>query len=361
MPESTPTTYQAAVGCRGDCLYCPLPLSIDSYWNCLTDCHHCYFRRLNRTWGTDLRPADPEAVRRKLESGLKNKNPRSPLAAALSRKITIRIGNKTDPYQDAEREHRVTRRILEHLQDLNWSYVVQTRFPGNLLADEDVFSRDRFGGNKALITIMPVISPGAERDWETFERKRTTPIDKRLRLCRRWIRAGYEVGVNGEPFIPGFHTVREFRDMLRRLKSHGIPSYNTYNFHWNDYVAKRLDDIGVDIERIWYHNRDVHWKPILQQLLAAAKREGIRLGCPDFVNTGWRWKEEALTCCGINVQNPSTSNTHFWKLRLQEGETPEEILEDWNGIGDRETAGKILRGDKCDFYTMRDANEEDID
>jgi hypothetical protein len=208
---------------------------------------------------------------------------------------------------------------------------------------------------KDLLHIMPVISPGGEGDWELFERERTTPIPRRLRLIKRWIKRGFKVGVNGEPFIPGYHTVDNFRDMVIRLKEAGVGSYNTYNLHFNDHVAKRLHEIGVDIERVWYHNQDAQWRPILRQLLNVAWEEGIKLGCPDFVNTGWNRREPANTCCGIDVPNPSQFNSHEFKIRLQMLQTPENILHDtWEGIGDREVGEKILDGRMKDQYTMKD-------
>ncbi|NIS11922.1 MAG: hypothetical protein GWN97_08355, partial [Thermoplasmata archaeon] len=229
---------------------------------------------MNRTWGADLRPADPDDVERKLSNGLKNKEPKTPLAAALSLKKTLRLGSKTDPYQDAELEHQVSRRIQKALIRLEWTYVIQTRFLSNLRRDEDVMSEGQH-----LLHIMPVISPGAEEDWSLFERERTTPIHRRLRLIQRWIKRGFKVGVNGEPFIPGIHTLKQFRDILKRLKAVGVKSYNTYNLHFNDHVAKRLHAIGVDIELIWRCNQDKEWKPVLQKLLDISKEEGILLGC----------------------------------------------------------------------------------
>lgn len=345
------TRYKSAITVRGDCLYCPLPLSIDSYWNCLTDCHHCYMRRLNRTWGPDLRPSDPEGIRRKLENGLKNKNPKSSLAWALFRKKTVRIGNKTDPYQDAEKEFRITRRILRHLIELSWTFVIQTRHTGNLKMDDDLLDKAR-----KSVVIMPIITPGGERDWEVLERKRTTPILNRFQHLKRWIRLGRNVGVNGEPFIPGFHTESEFADMLRRLKGVGVSSYNTYNLHLNDYVAKRFAEIGLDIEKIWTMNQDRYWKPLQRRLCQIADEVGIRLGCPDFVNTGWGWKEKANTCCGINVPRPSRFNAHHWKMMLQRGVDPSKVLEStWEGIGDKRQGKEIIEGKSRRFYTMRDA------
>jgi len=300
----------------------------------------------------DLRPASPEEIRRRLENGLRNKNPRSTLASALAHKKTLRLGNRVDPYQPAEIEHKVSRQVQFILVDLNWTYVIQTRFLHILKRDEDIM---RKALKRKLIHIMPVISPGAEGDWELFERKRTTPIPHRLKFIRRWVNKGFPVGVNGEPFIPGYHTPKQFRDILRRLKEVGVNSYNVYNLHFNDHVAKRLHEIGLDIERIWHYNQDKQWKPILSRLLEIARQEDILLGCPDFVNSGWEWVEGANTCCGINVPNPSRYNSHHWKQMIQEGKEPEEILEKtWEGIGDRKAGQDIVRGNPGEFYTMDD-------
>lgn len=349
----TKEVYKAAVGIRGDCLYCPLPLYIDSYWNCLVDCHHCWLRRLNRTWGMDLRPANPELVRKQLETGLKNTKPKSSLAWALFHKKTIRLGNKTDPYQPAEREYRVSRRIQGHLVDLNWSYVIQTRFLTNLVDDEDVMGKAHEAG---LLTVMPFISPGAELDQLVLERGRTPLIEDRLRLIRRWVGFGWNVGVNGEPFIPGYHTVDQFRDILRRLKAVGVRSYNTYNLHLNDHVAKRFVEIGLNLERIWHMNQDKQWHPIQQELCRVAEEEGVILGCPDFVNVPEKWKARSNTCCGITVPNPSRFNTHWWRKKLQAGESPEDVLKiTWEGIGDQQLGRKVVMGESCEFYTMGDS------
>jgi len=333
-------------------LYCPLPLSIDSYFNCLTYCYHCGFRRLNRTWGEDLRPADPLSIEKKLRSSVKNTNPKSYKAWALKNKITIRLGSRSDPYQEAERHYKITRQIVKILIKLEWSFVIQTRFLHNLMRDMDLFFDDK----KRLFVFLPVVSPGLERDWELFERKRTTSIEKRFYIIKQLLKRGFSVGVNGEPFIPGFHDYSDFRETLLRIKDCGVKSYNVYNLHFNDLVAKNLHKIGVDIEKIWYYNQDSKWKKILKRLLQISEKENMILGCPDFVNTGWKWKEKANTCCGINVLAPSTFNTHHWKKRLQNGEKDwRKILqESFQGFGDKNLAEKIIKGQETKFYTFND-------
>lgn len=345
--------YKNPITVRGDSLYCPLCLSIDSYWGCEPDCLHCYLRGLNYTWGKDFRAADPEYIRRKLEAGLKNRNPKTPLAHCLAMKKTLRLGNKSDPFQPAEDRLHVSAEVVKVLVGLEWSFVIQTRFPARAwIAIREVASKapDR------IIHLMPVVSPGLDRDWELFERKRTEPPEVRVKVAGLAKRKGIPVAVNGEPFVPGFHTPKDFRDTLRLLKSHGITSYNTYNFHFTPFVAKRLVGIKeVDIERIWYHNQDREWRRILRTLISIADEEGVLLACPDFVNTGKARTEPFNTCCGIDVPNPATFNTHHFKRLWQEGLPPDEILKRaWDGSGNWEVGRKIVLGTARNVFTLKD-------
>jgi len=336
---------------RGDSLYCPLAFSLDSYSNCLVDCWHCWIRRLNHIWGSKLNLTSPEELNRKLHNGLKNPRPKSSLAWALKRKVTIRLGNKSDPFQPIERTHKISEKILEILSDLQWPFVIKTMCTHIMMDYEN-----QLANSANLAIIQPVISPGAELDWETFERKRTTPVSKRIKHLVELKKQGLKVAVNGEPFIPGFHTVEMFEDIIKRLKSNGIKNYNTYNFHFNDFVAKRLLDIGIDIEKIWEMNQDKNWKPIQHKLCEISKKHDIILGCPDFVNVPKSWNNETNTCCGINVSNPTTYNTHSWRNLILEGKTADEIIKNtWDGIGDKEEGRKVLMGKSDKMYTMRDA------
>jgi DNA repair photolyase len=340
---------------RGDCLYCPLPISIESYWWCEPNCLHCWFRGLNHVWGKDLRPIDVPTLENKLRNGLTNSNPRSALAHALHAKKTIRIGNKADPFQPVEREHLVSTGAMRVLRKLDWTHLVQTRFTDvlNECADREIYR----GTKRKLLQLLIIISPGQERDWELFEQEKTPSIENRLTQISDWIKRGVNVGVNGEPFIPGFHTVDDFEDTLKRLKAAGVRSYNTYNFHFTAHVAKRIVNLpGVDIEKIWKMNQDKYWKPIQVELTKLATKHDIILGCPDFVNTGMDWVEKANTCCGIDVPEPSRFNTHHFKRLKQQGVPVSDIAADlWEGIGDFDKGEAIVKsGKNSEFYTLGD-------
>lgn len=340
---------------RGDSLYCPLPLSIEPYWWCAPNCPACYFRGLNHVWGKEYRPIDLEALEKKLKNGLLNKAPKSILAHCLAGKKTIRLGNKVDPFQPIEKKMRRSTGAVEILDRMNWTYVVQTRFPTRAweMASDILLS----SSSKGLVTMLPVLSPGMELDWEVLEGKATEPIEGRLGTIGAILKAGVPLGVNGEPFVPGFHTVEMFEEAIKRLKAVGVKRYNTYNFHFTPHVAKRLAVLPeIDIEKIWLYNQDEYWKPILGQLLDIAKKHDMILGCPDFVNSGPGYRETANTCCGIDVPSPCTYNTHYFKSLAQDGKSALEIVEEtFDGSGNYEEGLAIIKGQSSDMYTLADA------
>jgi len=304
-----------------------------------------------------MRPIDLPELEKKLVNGLKNTSPQSILAYCLKAKKTIRLGNKTDPFQPAEEHYRRSTGAIEILTRLEWSYVVQTRFPSRMwrMARKSL----RIANLSGLVTLLPIISPGLELDWEILEGKQTEPIGERLEAIRKWLgmKNPIPTGVQGEPYIPGFHTPQMFEDAIIRLKEAGVVRYNTYNFHFTPHVAKRLAGIPeVDIERIWYYNQDAQWRKILPQLLDIASRHGIILGCPDFVNSGRDYREKANTCCGIDVPNPCTFNTHYFKKLAQDSLAPEDILEQtWDGSGNWEEGMGIVYGTNKDMFSLKDA------
>lgn len=338
-----------ALHIRGDHLYCPLPFSLDTYSNCEADCVHCYLRRLNQIWDKDLRPMDVGHFKKTLINGIKNKNPKSPLAWAMFHRKTIRFGNKADPFQEAELIYRVSKEALLTLKEYQWPVVIETKYTHILKEYDEILF-----GMKDHLHIMPIISPGFMSDWETFENCRTTPPDARLTYLHGWAKKGIQVGVNGEPFIPGYHTIKQFETMLKRLKVYGIPSYNVYNLHMNDFVLKRLHSVGIDIEKIWYCNQDSQWKSILQELIDLSKKYDIVLGCPDFVNSG-NYTEQSNTCCGINVDNPCRWNMIAMKKKILQGKTFEQAVEEcWDDVGNYEQGLKAFKGESSNVYSLKD-------
>lgn len=345
--------YKNPICIRHNHLSCPLPLTLESYWVCEAECLHCPGRKLNEIWGKEQRVTNPQQVKQKLINALKNSQPRSSVAKALSKKKTLWIGRKADPYQPLEAKKHITRKLIEILNIMKWSFIVCSRYTEYMKSDTYLFKEGKS-------TLLVEITPGGESDWSLFEHERTTPVEDRLKAAARWNKAGIHVGIRGEPFIPGYHTFKQFRIMLRRLKSHGLYSYNTYNLHLNEHNARCLNNAGLDIEKIWHHNQDALWRPIQQKLCEIADKENIILGCPDWVNIPAGWQCKTNTCCGVNITRPFTFNTHTWRRLLLRGKKYKRVWKQtWEGIGTTEDQLKaktiIYGGINKNQYTMRDA------
>ena len=345
--------YKNPITVRQDHLTCPLPLALESYWNCEADCLHCMGRRLNKIWGEEQRKTNPANVYNLLTKVRRTST--NPISQALAKKKTFFLGRKADPYQPIELKETVTAQLIEILFELDWSFAICSRYQANLIQDIGLLVK-----KKHLVTVLTELNPGGDQDWSLLERERTTPPMQRLQVSKQLQDNGIKVGVRGEPFIPGYHTFAQFRDTLRMLKSYGLKSYNIYSLHINEYTIKRLYSVGLDIERIWELNQDKHWKAIQRKLCDIAQQEGIILGCPDFVNVRKDYSCPANTCCGVSVPEPFTYNTHHWRNELVAGKSKPEILKcTWEGIGTPDDMEKgysiLLSKAKKDYYTFNDA------
>jgi len=330
---------------RGDAASCPLAFGLDTYYNCEYNCSYCCFLGLNAVWGNDFREIDFGQFATRIVNGLRNKNPRSPLAYAIRSRKTLRIGNKYDPFPP--RDKGLTRRVLSFLAGLRWDVKLESK---NVPAMEELTGL--LLGMGATVTTS--ITCGRD-DWALLEGKRTPDPEERLRGLGRMARVGVPVGVITEPFIPGHHTTEEWVDLVRRGKEQGIFRFNVYNLRLTPFVVKRLLGAGLDVEAIWEANQDGRWRPVLRDILEASKRLGVIVGCPDFVNGG-DYVFPANTCCGVDVKNPCNFNIINWnKTGLINGKvTLRDFLDSWDGVGDFSEGKRQFLGQDPKKYHLGD-------
>lgn len=175
---------------------------------------------------------------------------------------------------------------------------------------------------------------------------------ERIRALGQLAEAGLQVGIITEPFIPGYHTVQQFRDLASLALEHGVTRLNTYNLRLTPFVAKRLLKAGLDVERIFDENQDEQWGKTLAELL---ETPGVSIGCPDFANAG-RVPSPANTCCGVDVKNPCTFNIIHWRqMGLEQGQvTSQDARGTWDGVGDLEEGMSLFEGRLPDYYDLSD-------
>jgi DNA repair photolyase len=171
--------------------------SINPYRGCEHGCIYCYARPthcyLGHSAGLDFETKlyakvnAPEALERELA------NPR------YEPKV-IALGAVTDPYQPIEREKRITRRILEVLEDARHPVGIVTKSAG-VVCDIDILTRmARQNLVKVAISVTTLDRTLARK----MEPRAATP-PKRLDAIRQLADAGIPVTVMVAPILPALN------------------------------------------------------------------------------------------------------------------------------------------------------------
>ncbi|PYV36003.1 MAG: radical SAM protein, partial [Acidobacteria bacterium] len=144
---------------------------------------------------------------------------RSELQACRDRGLPIAFGTATDPYQPAEREFRITRRLLEVFAEFEGlEFSITTKGAGLILGDLDLLktisSRHRFSVHMTVTTtderLARLLEPKAPPPW------------KRLEAVSKLAAAGIYAGVNAMPILPGItDSPAMLEDLVRQAAGAG--------------------------------------------------------------------------------------------------------------------------------------------
>ena len=172
----------------------PFELSINPYRGCEHGCIYCYARPTHSY--LDLSPGLD------FETQLVAKvNAVEALRTALCkpgyRPQAINIGSVTDAYQPIEREHRLTRGLLELLLSCAHPCTLVTK-SGGIVRDLDLLAPLAAQGLLLVFVSVTTLDPALSR---ILEPRASAPA-RRLSAIRALARAGVWVGVNVAPIIP---------------------------------------------------------------------------------------------------------------------------------------------------------------
>lgn len=220
--------------------------SINPYRGCSHACVYCYARPshgyLGLSPGLDFETklfykADAASL---LESELATKNYKC---------STIMIGANTDPYQPLEREHKITRSILEVL--------ARTRHPCTITTKSALVARDadlladlaRDGLTRVMFSI-PTLSNDVKRILEP----RASSAAAKLKAMRALADAGVPVGVLVAPIIPVI-TEHEIEAVLEAAREAGasVAGYTVLRLPWEvkdlfrEWLAEHFPDRAAHV------------------------------------------------------------------------------------------------------------------
>ena len=188
---------------------------------------------------------------------------------------TIVIGVNTDAYQPIEKEHRITRSILE--------VAVETHHPVGLITKSALIERDidlirDLARDHLVSTTITIVT--LDHGISRYLEPRASAPARRLVAMRRLKEAGIPVHVNVAPVIP-FLTDSELESILEAAKDAGA---NTAS-----YTLLRLPWEVKDIFRAWL---DAHFP--LKAAHVMSRVHEMRGGRDNDPNFGTRMKGQGL-------------------------------------------------------------------
>lgn len=231
----------------------PFDQSVNVYRGCEHGCSYCFARPthayLGLSPGLDFETklfAKPNAA-----SVLRNE-----LSRRLYRPTVIAIGTNTDPYQPIERDQRLTRSILEVLEEFNHPVAITTK-SALVTRDADILARM---AEKQLVRVYISITTLNTDLARKLEPRANSPT-RRLEGIKRLTDFGIPTGVMVAPVIPAL-TDTEIESILKAAASAGATSAG--------YVMLRLPlevhNIFVEWLKQHYPGRAKHVLSLVEQI-----------------------------------------------------------------------------------------------
>ena len=197
----------------------PFAWTINPYRGCEFGCHYCYARYTHEF----MEMWDGRDFERKIYAKVNAPDLlRAELRAARDRGLPIALGTATDPYQPAEKQYEITRRLLEVFAEFDGLEFSITTKSILILRDLDllqaVSARHRFSVHMTVTTTD-------ERLARLLEPKAPPPA-RRLEAVRALANAGIRVGVNLMPILPGLtDSPCALEAVARAAAHHGARSF----------------------------------------------------------------------------------------------------------------------------------------
>jgi DNA repair photolyase len=174
----------------------PFAWTINPYRGCEFGCHYCYARYTHEF----MEHWDGLDFERKIYAKVNAPELlRAELRAARDRGQSIALGTATDPYQPAEKQFEITRRLLEVFAEFRGLEFSITTKGTLILRDLDLLRRN---AERHRLSVGLTVTTTDERLARLLEPK-APPPSKRLEAVRALSQAGIRSGVMLMPVLPG--------------------------------------------------------------------------------------------------------------------------------------------------------------
>ena len=184
----------------------PFRWTLNPYRGCRHACRYCYARPTHEFWGLDAGREFEQRIFAKINAP---EVLRQELGRPKWRGESIAIGTASDPYEPAESEYRLTRRILQVLREFENPALITTK---GVLVRRDV---DVLQELSQVAEVRVTFSVGSidERVWKLTEPGAPSPF-ARLEAMQFLVENGVQAGVMMAPLLPGISDSSESIDAV---------------------------------------------------------------------------------------------------------------------------------------------------
>ena len=247
----------------------PFNLSINPYRGCEHGCVYCYARPNHSYVGLSPGIDFETKLFAKVDAA---ELLRAELASPSYRCEPINLGSSTDAYQPIEREHRITRKVVEVLSRTRHPFTVVTK-SALIERDIDLLAPMARQGLVAAYLTLTTLDAGLARLWEP----RAAAPWRRLEAMRRLSEAGIPVGVSFAPVAP-FINEPELEQVLEASREAGAryAQYMVLRLPWE------LQDVFANWLRTHFPDRAERVLNRLREMREDGGAKAGRLNDPRF-------------------------------------------------------------------------------
>lgn len=282
--------------------------SINAYRGCEHGCSYCFARPTHAFLGHSAGIEFERDIYVKVNAV---EALRAELAAKSYRVKPIAMGTNTDPYQPAERKHKLTRGILEVMLETRHPVMITTK-SALILRDLDLL------GELAKLGLVKVAISMTSMDHKLSRRMepRASSPARRLEAIRALSEAGVPVAVFASPMIPAINDM-ELERILDAAKAQGAISASM--------ILLRLPGEVRDVFREWLLR---HFPDRVRHVLSLVRdtrggkdydsRWGVRMTGEGPYATLLRQRfDKARERYGLEVKLPGLRNDLFVAPKLE--------------------------------------------
>jgi len=280
----------------------PFDQSINPYKGCEHGCIYCYARQTHAY--LDLSPGLD------FETKIFKKTNAGQLLEEALRKPSyqckpIALGANTDPYQPIEKEHRVTREILEVLAEYHHPVAIVTK-SALVLRDLDLLAPMAAAGLAKVFVSITTLDVKLSRKLEP----RTAAPHRRLEVIQSLVQHQIPTGVLAAPMIPALNDM-EMENILKAAAKAGALTAG--------YILVRLPHEVKELFRDWleahYPDKARHVMSLIQQSRGGKDYEagyGKRMrGTGEYAQMLGKRFSLAIKRYGLTRRSPSLNTEKF--------------------------------------------------